>query len=147
VPSAFEAGKARDIVASYDGSDAFIYLDGKRVPQTYRLSPGARLMRRFIFIQTADLEAYVIIYETFIFLPAGLLIGVAARKKSRQKISDRWMLALGWVLPAVLLEILLAAVSGRRIWAGNIALSLVFGLAGILLVNADRRYKTSGGPS
>jgi glycopeptide antibiotics resistance protein len=147
VPSAFEAGKARDIVASYDGSDAFIYLDGKRVPQTYRLSPGARLMRRFIFIQTADLEAYVIIYETFIFLPAGLLIGVAARKKSRQKISGRWMLALGWVLPAVLLEILLAAVSGRRIWAGNIALSLVFGLAGILLVNADRRYKTSGGPS
>jgi VanZ family protein len=143
VPGAFEAGERKDIVASYDGSDAFIYLDGNRVAQTYRLSPGASFMRRFVVIQTADLEAYVIIYETFIFLPAGLLIGAAARKRSRQKISGRWMLALGCVLPAVLLEILLAAVSGRRIWAGNIVLSLVFGLAGILLMNADRRCKTS----
>jgi glycopeptide antibiotics resistance protein len=147
VPGAFEAGKVRDIVASYDGSDAFIYLDGNRVSQTYHLSPGAGLLRRFFFIQTADLEAYVIVYETLVFLPAGFLIGVAARKWSRQKISGRWMIALGWVLPAVLLEILLAGVSGRRIWAGNIAFSLVFGLAGILLINADRRFKASVGPS
>jgi hypothetical protein len=147
VPDALKAGKTRDIVASYDGSDAFIYLDGKRVARTYRLSPGASFMHRFSNIQTADLEAYVIVYETFIFLPAGLLIGAAARKRSRLKISGRWMLALGCVLPAVLLEILLAAVSGRRIWAGNIALSLIFGLAGILIVNADRRLRTSVGPS
>jgi hypothetical protein len=115
------------------------------VPQTFRLSPGAGLMRHFLLIQTADLEAYVIVYETLIFLPAGLLIGVAVRKWSRQKISGRWMIALGWVLPPVLLEILLAGVSGRRIWAGNIA--LVFGMAGILLINADRRCKTSLGVS
>jgi VanZ family protein len=147
VPGAFEAGKTRDIVASYDGSDAFLYLDGKRVAQTYRLSPGASFMHRFFDIQTADLEAYVIVYETLIFLPAGLLIGVAARKRSGQKITSRWLLAIGWVLPAVLLESLLAAVSGRRIWAGNIALSLIFGLAGILIVNADRRLRISVGPS
>jgi VanZ family protein len=147
VPGAFEAGKSRDIVASYDGSDAFIYLGGKRVPQTYRLSPGASFMHRFFDIQTADLEAYIIVYETLIFLPAGLLIGVAARKRSGGKFTGRWLLAIGWVLPAVLLESLLAAVSGRRIWAGNIALSLIFGLAGILIVNADRRLKTYVGPS
>jgi glycopeptide antibiotics resistance protein len=147
VPGAFEAGKARDIVASYDGSDAFIYLDGNRVQQSYRLSPGAGLMQHFLFIQTADLGAYVIVYETLVFLPAGLLIGVAARKWSRQKISGRWMIVLGWALPAMLLEILLAAVSGRRIWAGNIGFSLVFGLAGILLINADRRFKPSFGDS
>jgi hypothetical protein len=46
-------------------------------------------------------------------------------------------------LPALLLEILLAAVSGRGILSSNIALSLVFGLAGMLLINADRRVKTS----
>ena len=55
------------------------------------------------------------------------------------------MLALGWVLPAVLLEILLAGMSGRRIWIGNIAISLVFGLAGMLLINADLRSKNSPG--
>ena len=145
VQGVFEAGKMRDIVASYDGSDAFIYLDGNRVPQTYRLSPGASLMRRFYFIETASLEGYVVVYETLIFLPAGLLIGVEAEKWSRQKPSGQWILALGWAIPAVLLEILLAGVSGRRIWVGNIALSLVFGLAGALLINADRRFKNSSG--
>ena len=118
VPGVFEAGKMRDIVASYDGSDAFIYLDGNRVPQTYRLSPGASLMHSFFFIQDADLDGYVLVYETLVFLPAGLLIGSAAWKWSRQEISARWMLGLGWVLPAVLLEIFLAGMSGRRIWAG-----------------------------
>ena len=136
VRGVFQAGQARDIVAIYDGSDAFLYLDGNRVPQTYRLSPGASLMHSFYFIRPSDLDGCVIVYETLIFLPAGLLIGAAARKWSRQKIFVRWMLALGWVLPAVLLEVFLAGVSGRRIWIGNIALSLVFGLAGIL---ADQR--------
>lgn len=145
VRGAFESGRARDIVASYDGSDAFLYLDGNRVPQTYRLSPGASLAHRFFFIRTGALVGYIIVYETFIFLPAGLLIGVAARKRSGQKISGRWVVALGWVLPAVLLEIVLAAVSGRRIWPVNIVLSLVFGLAGALLINADRRVKSPTG--
>ena len=140
---AFEAGKARDIVAIYDGSDAFIYLDGNRVPRSYRLSPGASLLHRRIIIKTADLEACVIVYDTLVFLPAGLLIGVAGRKTSRQKISGVWITVLAWILPALLLEILLAGVSGRSIWAGNIALSLLFGLAGILLANADWRSKIS----
>jgi hypothetical protein len=55
------------------------------------------------------------------------------------------MLALGLVLPAVLLEVFLAGVSGRRIWVGNIVLSLVFGLAGILMINADRHFKNPPG--
>ena len=145
VRGVFQAGQPRDIVAIYDGSDAFIYLDGNRVPQTYRLSPGASLMHSFYFIRPLDLDGCVIVYETLLFLPAGLLIGAAVRKWSRRKIFSQWMLALGWVLPAVLLEVLLAGVSGRRIWILNIGLSLVFGLAGMLLINADRRFKNSPG--
>ncbi len=139
ITGAFEAGKQRDIVASYDGSDAFIYLDGVPVPQTYRLSPGASLRHRFGHIQAVDLQAYVIVYETLIFLPAGLLIGMAAWKCFAQRIPGLWMLALGWALPATLLEMLLAGMSGRRVWIGNFALSLAFGLVGMLLINADRR--------
>jgi hypothetical protein len=41
----------------------------------------------------------------------------------------------------VLLEVFLAGMSGRRIWPVNIVLSLVFGLVGMLLINADRRFK------
>jgi hypothetical protein len=143
VRGVFQAGQARDIVAIYDGSDAFLYLDGNRVPQTYRLSPGASLMHSFYFIRPLDLDGCIIVYETLLFLPAGLLIGAAVGKLSRQKLFCLWMLAFGWVLPAVLLEVLLVWVSGRRIWIGNIALSLVLGLAGILLINADRRFKNS----
>jgi len=146
VPGAFEPGKVRDIVASYDGSDAFIYLDGNRVPWPYRLSPGASLAHKFFFIEIEALEGYVMVYETLIFLPAGLLLGIAVWKWSGRKISGRLLLALGWVLPAVLFEFFLAGVSGRRIWIGNIAFSLVFTLAGILLINADRGFKNSPSP-
>ncbi len=47
------------------------------------------------------------------------------------------MIALGLLVPAVLMEILLVQVSGRRVWLGNIAFSFVFALAGTLLMNAD----------
>jgi hypothetical protein len=147
VPGVFEPGKARDIVASYDGSDAFLYLDGIPVAQPYRLSPGASLMHKFSFIEIGSLEGYIVAYETLIFLPAGMLVGVALRKCSRQKMIGFFSLALGWALPAALLEIFLAGVSGRRIWVGNIELSLAFGIAGMLLINADRRSKSSPGVS
>jgi hypothetical protein len=80
------------------------------------------------------------VYETLVFLPGGLLLGVALRKASVGRLSRAWMLIFGGVLPAVLFEILLALVSGRRIWPINIAFSLVFGAAGILMMNADRRF-------
>lgn len=143
VRGVFQPGQARDIIAIYDGSDAFIYLDGNRVPRTYRLSPGAAFMHSFLFIRTLDLEGCVIVFETFIFLPAGLLIGATLRKYFSQKIFVGWMLALGWIFPAVLLEILLAGMSGRRILDENLALSLVFGMAGILMINADRLFANS----
>jgi glycopeptide antibiotics resistance protein len=145
VRGVFQAGQAQDIVAIYDGSEAFLYLDGNRVPQTYRLSPGASLMHSFYFIRPLDLDGCVIVYETLLFLPAGLLIGAAVMKWFTQKIFVGGMLALGWVLPALLLEVLLAGMSGRRIWIGNIVLSLVFGLAGILMINADRHFKNPPG--
>ncbi len=141
IRGAFQAGKVRDIVASYNGSDAFIYLDGNRIPQIYHLSPGATLLQKFFSIRTSDLEGYVIVYETVLFLPAGLLIGVAAEKWSRENFSGVWILAAGLLLPAILLEIVLAGISGRSIWAVNIALSVFFGLEGVLLVNADRIFE------
>jgi hypothetical protein len=138
LPGVFEAGKTRDLVAVYDGADAFVYVDGDLAPRAYRLGPGASLMHAFNFIVTSDLEGYVVLYLGLVFVPAGFLIGLAAGKWLPQRRSALLLLALCWVLPPVLLELLLAGQSGRRIWMGNIALSLVFGLAGILLINADR---------
>jgi VanZ family protein len=147
VPDVVESGKTLDIVASYDGSDAFLYVDGNPVSETYHLGPGTSLMRQFFWVAATDLEGYVIVYETLIFLPAGMLIGLAAKKWPTGEIHCRWILAVAFVIPAVLLEVLLAGMSGRRISLGNIALSIVFGLAGALLINADRRSTKSLGAS
>jgi hypothetical protein len=145
VPGVFQPGKVRDIVATYDGSDGFIYLDGNPVAHPYRLSPGVSLMHKFFYIEIGSLEGSTIVYETLIFLPAGLLVGLALWKWPRQKIIGLSMLALGWAFPAVLLEIFLAGMSGRRIWPGNIVLSLIFGIAGMLLINADRHFENPSG--
>ena len=143
VPGAFETGKVRDIVASYDGSEAFIFLDGNRVPRTYRLSPGASLAHIFSFIQTSGLKGYSLVYYTLVFLPAGVLMGFPARNWSGNQFFGQWMIALSVAIPALLLEILLVRVSGRGILFGNIALSIVLGLAGVMLINADRSSMSS----
>jgi hypothetical protein len=141
VRGVFEAGKTRDIVVSYDGADAFLYLDGNRVPQSYHLSPGASLMHWIYLIRPVDLEGSLIVYLTLVFLPAGLLIGMVTQKWPRLEPSGRWLFAFGLVLPAVLLEIFLAGMSGRKISIGNMAIAIVFGLAGMLLIHADRPLK------
>ena len=143
VRDVFEAGKVRDIVATYDGSDAFIYLDGNS--RAARLSPESR--RKFpappIDHQdrgTGGVQPCVRHARFF----AGRVIDW---RGGAENIPPEYISASGWLswggfFLRCCLEILLVGVSGRRIWAGNIALSLFFGLAGILLINADRRFKS-----
>jgi len=147
IPAAFESNKTIDIVASYNGADAFMYLNGKRVPRAYRLTPGTSIMHTFSSVQTVALTGYSVVYETLIFLPAGVLIGLAARKWTAPAHPYCWMITLGIVLPSVLLEILLAAVGGGKIWYRDILLSVFFGLAGIFLVNADKRSSNLSRPA
>jgi glycopeptide antibiotics resistance protein len=147
VPAAFDANKKLDIAASYNGADAFMYLNGNPVPRAYRLTPGASLMHTLGGVQTVALTGYSVVYETVIFLPAGILIGLAARKFAPGSHPYVRMITLSILLPSVLLEVLLAAVGGGRIWPRDIALSIFFGLAGILLVNADRHSSVAIRPS
>jgi hypothetical protein len=143
LPRVFKSGRIHDIVASYDGSDALVYVDGNAAARPYRLSPGAGMARTFDVIQTPELDGYIIVYNTLLFMPAGALLGLAAGKWIGRNASVLWLLAIGWSVPPLLLELLLVTQTGRRIWASNIALSLVFGLAGMLYINADRFYENS----
>jgi glycopeptide antibiotics resistance protein/NADH:ubiquinone oxidoreductase subunit K len=138
VPGVFKSGQRRDIVASYDGSDASVYLDGKKMRESYRLSPGASLAHSLMAVRTANLGGYVVVYETLIFLPAGLMIGIPLRKWSKWKSSIRLLLAVELLLAPVFLELVLIWVSGREILPGNIFFSLLLTIAGIWLINADR---------
>ena len=140
VRGVFEAGKARDIVAVYDGSYAYLYLDGTRAPRVYRLNPGAALVHHFLLIKTADLGGFVLVFETLVFLPAGILAGWNAKDWAERKFAAAAILTFGLLLPAIALELLQVMVSGRRIWPGNIAMSVVFGLAGVLFMNVDGNW-------
>jgi glycopeptide antibiotics resistance protein len=138
VPGVFQAGQSRDIVASYDGSNAFLYVNGKSVPGSYRLSPGAAIKHTFSYITTNDLRALAILYEMLVFVPTGLLIGMAARKWNTWNRFGKSIVVIGTVLPPLLLEFILVALSGRSILPGNILVSALLCIAGAMLMNADR---------
>jgi glycopeptide antibiotics resistance protein len=137
VPGVFQTQATRDILVSYDGSNASVYVDGKKVPRTYRLSPGASLAQRFVILRTDGLQGYIVVYATLIFIPAGMLIGWAGGNCPSGNISARLILGLFLFLPPVLLELLLVRVSGRGILFDNMILSLFFAFAGCLLINSD----------
>ncbi|HET6142345.1 MAG TPA: VanZ family protein [Candidatus Acidoferrales bacterium] len=139
VPFTFDDNRTMNIAASYDGSDAFVYLNGSRHSRAYRLTPGATLAHVFGFVQTTALTGYSVVYETLIFFPAGMLVGLASRKWLPGSHPYFWMFSLGVILPAVLLELLLAIVGGGEIWFRDMAISIFLAVIGILLVNGDRR--------
>ncbi len=137
IPDVFEARKVKDIVAVYDGADAFVYVDGVAARREYELGPGAVLFHAMHFVQTVELPGTSLVYYTLLFLPAGMLAGAGLRSWRTRGSAALWLAVLGWISPAFLCEALLVAQTGRSFWWKNVALSLLFGLAGILLINAD----------
>jgi hypothetical protein len=143
VPHVFENEQVRDIFASYDGSDASIYVDGKKVKAAYHLGPGVSLVHTFFSVNASNLEGYDIWYEMLIFLPAGLWVGLAARKCGVLKISGRLLLTACLLLSPALFEFLLAWVSGRTVRSENMFLSLLMGVVGGVLINSDPRSESN----
>jgi len=126
------------VLISYDGSSASIFVNGRKRSNSYYLSPGAAIMRRFMHINTYELPAYSIIYSSLVFLPIGFLLGMAARKLSSPGIRPRLVFLAVVVLPPALLEAELVLVSGRARIPSLILLGGSLTLAGFLWFNADR---------
>ncbi len=133
VPNIFAARQTRDILISYDGSNASLYVDGNRMHRPYRLGPGASLAHMFLRLKAAELDGYIVVYDSMIFVPAGFLVGLAARKMKAQTIDAWLLLGLGVFVPSVLLEFLLVSVSGRAISIAQVGLSVFLTIAGSLL--------------
>lgn len=138
VPNVFAADQLRDILYSYDGSDLSIYIDGKKVPRTYRLGPGTSLARLFRKTNPSVLEGYNYLYYSSVFLPVGFLLGITGRKLTSPNPSYSFWLIVGFVLAPVFLEFILVWVSGRSTSLGYITLSLFLAVGGCLWINADR---------
>jgi VanZ family protein len=138
ISDVFVLDKMRDILVSYDGANLSVYVDGKRGPRGYELTPGASLAQLIRHIKTAELEGYTYIYYALIFIPGGVLLAIAVRQITSWNVVRVLVLAIAIASPPILLEILLVHVSGRGFSLGNTCLSILLGLAGLKWVDADK---------
>lgn len=138
VPMGYVADRSLDVLYSYDGSALSLYLNGKQMPRTYQLGPGVALAQLFRQVEPGQLEACNYIYHALLFLPAGMLLGMAARNGTA-KVGQFLIYALLFTAPVVLLELALSLATGRHLYLGNLALSAVLIVVGYLWINADAR--------
>jgi hypothetical protein len=116
-----------------------VYIDGKRDPRRYELTPGAPLAQIIRHIKTIELEGYTYIYYALVFVPGGVLLGLAARRLTSLDVKGTLAMMLAIVMPSIFLEMLLVRISSRPFSLFNVFLSVLLMTAGIIWINADRK--------
>ena len=143
VPKGLAANQSRNILYSYDGADLSLYVDGKRAGFPYRLGPGAALARFVRWVRPKELDGYNDIYYGLVFFPVGVAVGIFARA-ARERRMAVWLFIAPWlIVPPLLLEYVLIAVSGRIFSPGNLVLSAALAVLGALWINADKASQRS----
>lgn len=130
-----------DIIISYDGDAVSLFVDGRPASRSTHLGPGTALAAYFRYIKVDEMDGYTYIYYFLVFFIGGILIGIATRS-GQYWVSMSLRLAF-YLIPALVLEISLVAVSGRPPSGGLLAISICLAIAGSLWINADRQ---SGNP-
>ena len=138
-PGVFTAGRTRDILYTYDGSNLSLFLDGKQEPLTYRLGPGTALAKTVRRVKAGELEGYNYLYYALVFCFPGALLGIATRKLPPPGAAAYFWLAGGILIAAILLEWILVSTSGRSFSFDYLGLSLLLAVASFLWINSDRR--------
>ena len=139
-PRIFTAGRIRDILYTYDGSNLSLFIDGKEETLTYRLSPGTALVKSVRRIQTGELEGYNYIYYILIFCLPGAILGLAARSLPPPRAAASLWRASGFLIPALVLEWILVTTSGRSFSSLYLGLSVLLAVGSFLWINSDRRF-------
>lgn len=139
-PRIFAAGRTRDIVYTYDGSNLSLFIDGKAETLIYRLGPGAALAKSVRRIQPGELEGYNYIYYILIFCLPGAILGLAARSLPPPRAAASLWRASGFLIPALVLEWILVTTSGRSFSSLYLGLSVLLAVGSFLWINSDRRF-------
>lgn len=143
VPQVFAPQQMRNLLLSFDGSKLSLFLDGNTYGYPYELGPGVALAKYIRHVKAVELKGYGYIFYAMIFCPAGCLLGFAWRKRSVSWRRRLIFLACGFLLPAIVLEWVLADAAGRSFSFRNIFFSVVLALAASLWMNADRVFSHS----
>ncbi len=137
VPNVFTDAKTRDILYSYDGTNLSLYINGKKSGRRYHLGPGTALARLLRRVRPAELQGYNDIYYLLVFFPPGIILGMAAQGITRSSLLNLSGIALYFILPALLLELILVRISGRPVSISHLLLSLSLMVAGFLWIRSD----------
>ena len=122
VPGVFVVNQPVDLLVTYDGANVKIFRDGRRLPYSVELAPGAAIFRFFRPLKMYDTRGYKVVYYGVVFVPLGCLLALTAKASPRQSPLRTLTLGCGLLLPSVLLESILVIVSGRPISAPNLGL-------------------------
>jgi glycopeptide antibiotics resistance protein len=128
VPGFFTDLAARQIIFSYNGSALALYIDGTTDVYTASVTPEAQLVwalspGEILINITRDTGAYYrFYYYAIIFIPLGILLGIAVLKYGRPFRTQSALLVAGVAIPPVLLQILLS-IAGGRVLQGSGVLS------------------------
>jgi glycopeptide antibiotics resistance protein len=137
IPETLRANELRNVLLSFDGTRANLFVDGKERSDSYQLGPGAALARYIRRIKTQELEGYDFVFYVLVFFPLGSIVGIAWRTLSGHWIGRFSLLLLGLVVFSVILDVVLVHVSGREVSLENVWFSILMAASGILWINAD----------
>jgi hypothetical protein len=144
IPDTFAAGLRHDVLFSYDGSDAAVYVDGQEHRGAYQLGPGTVLAELMHRAKPEELKGYAFIYDALIFFSAGALLGLAAFPPRPRSALPSLLLAGEFFLAPWLLDRILSRGSGRPVSAEMIFSSLILVVAASLWINADHELFSAG---
>ncbi|MGH9736864.1 MAG: VanZ family protein [Candidatus Acidiferrales bacterium] len=149
IPNALNESRARTVIFSYDGSTLSSYIDGKNI-QNRRLGVQTALASYVRHLKVNELNGYRYIYYALLFFPAGALIGIIATAPLWRLMHRSGVVVFWCVVPAVVLEWILADATRAPFSLGNIALAVTCTLVGLLWANTDGRprvHLATGPPS
>lgn len=142
IPKTFVANETRNILWSFDGTDANLFIDGKKHSGSYEMGPGVVLAKFIRHVKAQELEGYQYVFYSIVFFPAGCLIGLASRRVILGWFASGSTVLFGMMLPSLILEAVLVHLGGRALSFANIVLSIVLAACGGFWINAERMSQT-----
>ena len=133
LPGVFSDRNPRDILVTYDGATVLATAAQSNRVSRADLEPGSIMALAIpaLNVRTDELAAYNLLYVTALSLVPAVLIGLLGHNRSDQR-----MLGAGWALAfSVLLEVTLAATSGRAFDWTNLVVNAAVAAGVVLFVS------------
>ena len=133
VSNFFLKAGTRRILFTYDGATLRSYSDGRR-GYAMELGPGAALFRHLRPLRQFETPGYKALYYGLIFVPLGCVLALVKRITRRL---SAVAVGCGLFVPSAILEPILAGVSRRPLYSGNVLLGIGLTTASYVFL---RRY-------